>query len=50
MSSAFDDTILGAEIDPIKEKSCFERTESLFYRTELSETLALHLTIIENTS
>ena len=27
MNSAFDDTILGAEIDPIKEKSCFERAD-----------------------
>lgn len=26
MNSAFDDTILGAETDPIREKSCFERT------------------------
>lgn len=26
MNSAFDDTILGTEIDPIKEKLCFKRT------------------------
>lgn len=51
MNSAFDDAILGAETDPVKEKSCFERTDihliiklSLFYSTEPSETLALHFT------
>lgn len=27
MNSAFDDTILGAEIDPTREKSCFERSD-----------------------
>lgn len=51
MNSAFDDTILGTEIDPIKEKLCFKRTDihlimkiRPFHRTEPSETLALHLT------
>jgi len=27
VNSAFDDTILSAEIDPIKEKSCFEKID-----------------------